>query len=327
MQQHILSAYRLPDMLPLAFDQFSIGASADAYGWTLNASGPASLLSDLSPVAGLPARVRVTIDGLQWEFVVEGLRRDRSFNRTSATITGRSASALLAAPYMPERTWTNAFDMTAEQIAADVLAFTGVGLNWGVTDWNVPAGAWSFAGPPLAAVIKVAASAGAIVQSPRVGEALSVQARYPVPPWEWAGETPDVTLALDPVMVEGYERADRPAYDGVYILGAASGVSTLVKRTGSMPAMLKPMITDPLITHVDAARQRGIAELAPSGPVAVMTLTLPVLTGPSEPGVIDVGKLILVDDPAGAWRALVTAVAVRANWPSVLQTLTVERHL
>jgi hypothetical protein len=175
----------------------------------------------------------------------------------------------------------------------------------------------------------VAESIGALVQSPRVGEAVIVAPRYPVLPWGWDAATPDVTLALDPVATEGYERTDHPAYEGVYVSGQAQGVLALVKRTGTAPAsdLLLPLVTDALLTALEAAQQRGESMLGAAGPMATMTLTLPVLTSLGEPGVIDVGKLVLVNDPAGAWRGLVRSVSVTGDHVVVRQTLTLERHL
>lgn len=327
MQTHSLAAYRLPDMTPVPLTGFDLAADEGSFGWTLNAAGPDDILALLAPAAGLPAQLRVVLDGLTWDFVVEGLRRTRAFNRTGASITARSLASLLGDPYMPERAFLNGVPATGAQLVEDALQFTGVTLDWQVTDWLVPAGAWSFTGTPLAAVRRVADAIGALVQCPRTGSVISIRPRYSVLPWQWASATPDITLALDPLTSEGYERADKPAYEGVYVSGQAQGVLALVKRTGTAPDLLMASVTDALITHLDAARQRGESMLGGAGPQAVMSLTLPVLTGSGEPGVLDVGKLVLVNDPAGAWKGRVRSVAVRADGTTVRQSLTLERHL
>jgi hypothetical protein len=328
MQTHVLTAVRLPDLTPVPITGFSLSADTGSIGWTLNAAGPLEILSLLAPAAGLPRRLRVTLDGLVWEFVVEGLRRTRSFGAANAQITGRSASALLSDPYSPPITRLNTVPMTAQQIIEDALQFTGVGLDWRCTDWTVPTGAWSHTGTAMEAVRRVADSIGAIVQSPRAGDNVIVMPRYPTLPWAWGAATPDVIVAsLDPVVSEGHERADKPEYEGVYVSGQAQGVLALVKRTGTGPALYLPMVTDALITALVAARQRGESMLGAAGKQARMTLTLPVLTGAGESGVIDVGSLVEVVDPAGTWRGLVLSVSVTAERPSVQQTITLERHL
>lgn len=328
VQSHTVSAFRLPDFTPVPLERFDLSADESAIGWTLSATGPVALLALLSPTSGLPARLRVTLDGLVWEMVVEGLRENWQFGQRDVTITARSASALLADPYAAESNYLNDVPMTAQQLLQDALQYTGVGLDWRCTDWLVPAGAWSHAGTPMSAVRRVADAIGAVVQSPRVGEAVIVMPRYPALPWEWAAATPDVLLAsLDAVLVHGYERADRPEYEGVYVSGQAQGVLALVKRTGTAPALYMPMVTDPLMTHLDACRQRGGSMLGKAGSQATMSLTLPVLTGSGEPGVIDPGKLVRVLDPAGEWRGLVRSTRVGVSMPVIEQTLTLERHL
>jgi hypothetical protein len=326
MQHHIVNVQRLPDLAVLPFTRFDLSTDASTFGWTFSGSGPESLLDDLAPVSGVPARLRVTIDGAAWEVLVEGRRRNRAFGQRTATVTARSTAVLLGDPYMAERAFISSVPMTAAQLAADALDGTGVGLDWQCTDWLVPAGAWSFTGTPLGAVRRIADAIGASLASPRAGDTVAVVPRYPTLPWNWATTTPDVALAsLDPVLVEGYEQADRPAYEGVYVSGQTAGSAFgLVKRAGTGPALYAPMVTEALATHPDAVRQRGESILGGAGPQANMTLALPVLAGV---GVIDPGKLLAVADPDEPWRGLVRGVRVTVDGPSVQQTLTVERHL
>ena len=320
---HAITAFRLPDMTPVPLTGFTLSADVGSFCWTLEARGPVELLTLLAPDEGLPTLLRVGLDGMTWEFAVEGLRRTRDFGGAQASITGRSVSALLSDPYMPEVAYLNAVPATAQQLINEALQFTDVTLDWQALDWLVPDGAWSFTGTPIAVVNRVAETIGAVVQSPRTGAEIIVAPRYPVLPWDWESTLPDVTIAVDAVVSDGFERADRPAYEGVYVSGQSQGVLALVKRTGTAPALLMPMVTDPLMTDLDAARQRGEALLGGAGPQARMTVTLPVLTGPGEPGVIDVGKLVEVD----GWIGLVRAVTVAVEWPTARQTLTIERHL
>lgn len=323
MHTHALTAFRLPDLTPVPITGFTLSADDGSTGWTCTATGPVEVLTLLAPTGATPARLRVGLDGMTWEFIVEGLRRTREFGQTTATISARSATALLGDPYMPEGAFLNAVPVTAQQIIEDALFASGVTLDWQCTDWTVPAGAWSHTGTPLSVVRRVADAIGAVVESPRVGDTVTVRPRYPLLPWDWTEALADVDIALAAVVSEGYERADKPAYEGVYISGQAQGVLALVKRTGTAPSLLLPLVTDPLMTHLDAARQRGEALLGAAGPQAPMTITLPVLTGAGEPGVINPGKLIWLD----GWAGLVRSVSVTAGQPSVRQTLTVERHL
>ena len=83
------------------------------------------------------------------------------------------------------------------------------------------------------------------------------------------------------------------------------------------------MVTDPLITHADAARARGVSILAAGGRQAAITLRLPVLP---ETGILDLGQLIEYQDGSTARRGLVRAVSVDAAIPTVWQTVEIETH-
>lgn len=316
---HSIQALRLPDLAPVPLTALNIDADAGSYCWSFSGTGPEEVLTMLDPVTG-PVALRIILDGEMWEFVIESARRTREFGATTVTVTGRSASALLGEPYVPVVAYLNAVDANAHAILDDILAYTGVSLDWRISDWVVPTGAWSFAGTPIAAICRIAEAAGAVVQSPRVGDQIIVRPRYDVLPWDWAATTPDVTIALDAVVSEGFARADRPPYEGVYLSAEAQGILALVKRAGTAPALLMPLVTDPLMNDSTVALQRGSALLGQAGPQANMTVTLPVL--PSA-GVIDCGKLVEI----GAWRGVVRAVRVAVEGPTVRQTLTIERHL
>ncbi|MFN3415892.1 MAG: hypothetical protein ACK4ZD_06200 [Caldimonas sp.] len=327
MAVHEIECVRLPDMTEVPLLGASLSADADSFGWTLQATGPVTLLDLLTPSAGEPARIRLTLDGIAWVFVVEGLRRERRFGQARVQITGRSLTALLGEPYSAPRTWLNAQTRTARQLVEDALQYTGATLDWAATDWLVGEGAWSFSGTPLAAALRVADSIGAVVQSHWSDPQLIVLPRYPLPPWEWHQAVPDVQLPLASVITDGFERVDSPGYTGVYVSGETQGVLAWVRRGGTAGDMLAPMVTDPLITHADAARQRGTAILSAAGPRARVSLTLPVLTGGSLPGVLRVGQLVEVVEPGDTWRGLVRGVDVQAELPRVRQTVVLERAL
>lgn len=332
MQSHVLSAVLLPGLEVIPFTRFSISTSRDSTGWNLSADGPLSILDQLAPDGALPAQVRVSIDGLDFEFLIDGRRRNRSFGKAPASITGRSSSYLLSDRYSPKLAYTNTEPMTAQQIVQAALEFTGVGLDWRVTDWLVPAEVWSFVGTPMDVVKRVADSIKAIVQSPRTGDNIIIAPRYPTLPWLWGAATPDVVIAsYDPVTADSFEQRDQPDYDGIYVSGQAQGELALVKLAGSGPSLYMPMITDQLLTDLEACRQRGESELSTSSGIKLdMSLTLPVLTGVDEPGVIDVGKLVEVHDTSPldeVWRGMVTGVSIESNFVKVRQTITLERVL
>lgn len=335
MAVHSVEAHLLPSLDSIPIYNVTLSADIGSFAWTLSASAPADVFDALAPSGTLPAQLRITLDGMQWVFVVDSLQRSQQFGQRSTRIAGRSATALMGAPYSRETARLSASPYNAQQLAAQALDLTGVALDWALDDWLVPAGAWSHTGTPLAAVQAIAEAAGGYVNSHRSAATLLVRHPYPtlpggIPggPWNWGGAfAADVELAPDSIITSGIERNDGPSIDGVYVSGTTQGVLAHVKRTGTAGGNLASMITDPLITATAAAQQRGLSVLGAAGAKHFVQITLPVLTGSSQPGVLDVGQLVQINESA-PWRGRVRSVSVQAAaQSSVRQSITLERHL
>lgn len=334
MAVHQIEAHLLPSLEPIPIFDVSLSADSGSFAWTFSASGPADLFDALTPTGGLPPSIRITLDGMQWVFVVDSLQRQEQFGKRSTRLAGRSATALVGSPYSRESARLNATARNAQQLAAAALDLSGVALDWGIEDWLVPAGAWSHTGTPLAAVQAITEAAGGYVNSHRSAPTLLVRHPYPtlpggVPggPWNWDGvAAADVELAASAIITSSIDRRDGPDVDGIYVSGTAQGVLAHVKRTGTAGAKLASMVTDPLITANLAAQQRGLSVLGAAGAKHLVQISLPVLTGGANPGVLDVGQLVQVNDTA-PWRGRVRSVGVQAAQPKVRQTITLERHL
>lgn len=326
MQVHHLTAHLLPGMEPVPLTDLTLAADDDGYGWSLTANGPEHLMDQLAPVAGLPAQVQVVINGMAFVFAITSTARSRSFERKRVAVQGVSVTALLGAPYMPQQSWLSTAPATAQQLAVQALEFTGVGLDWQIADWLVPAGAWSYQGTPLQAVLRVAESVGAVVRSHPTAAQLIVAPRYPVLPWHWADATPDVRMPAAVIATDELRPEPRADYNAIYVTGGSvGGVQGHVVRALSARDKLAPAVQDDLITHADAARLRGQWALASSGNKLLHTISMPVLTGGTYPGIVRPGQLLEVLDTDGAWRGLVRGVNVSATLPRVRQQLTVER--
>lgn len=334
MAVHSIEAHLLPGLTSIPIFDVSLSADSGSFAWTFSASGPADLFDELAPTGGLPPSIRITLDGIQWVFVVDSLQRQEQFGKRSTRLAGRSATALIGNPYSREAARLSTTARNAQQLAAAALNLTGVGMDWGIDDWLVPAGAWSHTGTPLAAVQAIAEAAGGYVNSHRSDPTLLVRHPYPtlpggVPggPWNWASvAAADVELAASAIITSSIDRRDGPDVDGIYVSGAAQGVLAHVKRAGAAGAKLANMVTDPLITANVAAQQRGLSVLGAAGAKHLVQISLPVLTGGANPGVLDVGQLVQINDSV-PWRGRVRSVGVQATQPKVRQTITLERHL
>lgn len=335
MAVHSLTAHTLPDLTQFAIKDVSLSADAGSFGWSFGASGRLELFDLLAPSAGLPAQIRITLDGMQWAFIVDSLVEEERFGQRGVRIGGRSVTALVGAPYSREAARLNTSGMNAQQLAEAALEFTGVSLDWGIPDWLVPAGSWSHVGTPLAAVQAIVEASGGYLQSHRT--LAQLQARHPYPdlpggipggPWNWYGAFPaDVELAPDSLVTRAIERKDGPDINAVYVSGTTAGPLAFYKRDGTAGEKRASPVTDPLITAEVVARMRGRSIVGAAGAKHMVRVDLPILTGPSQPGVLNVGQLVQVNT-AQPWRARVRSVSASASFGSApRQTVSLERHL
>lgn len=173
---------------------------------------------------------------------------------------------------------------------------------------------------------RIAEAAGGYVNAhPRL-RTLVAKSRYPVLPWNWATEVPDRTLPIDVVKTLNLRWQENPTFNAVYVSGERQGVTGHVVRAGTAGDLVAPTVVDALITHGDAARERGRSILADVGRQAIVTLELPML---SSLGLLDPGLLLAVGEGRTNWRGLVRATSIAAEWNASLtvrQTIEVQRY-
>lgn len=322
------SLVRVSDGKVIDGTNLSLSIDVDSWVWGWSASVPARYLPDLMRSEDEQVELEAQINGHLWRLVVERVQRDRRFGSSRLAVSGRGRAAWLADPYAASRTFANTEAQLAQQLMAAALTDNGISLgwtiDWQITDWLVPAGAWSFAGTPIDACVTIANAARAYLQAHPVDQTLRVLPRYPAAPWHWDELTPDIALPEDVCVTEGMEWVDKPAYNTVFVSGQEGGVLAHVTRAGTDGGMPAPMVTDPLITHADAGRQRGIAILSDTGRQVLISLSLPVL---EETGIIVPGKVVDYTESGNLRRGVVRAVDVSADFPKVRQTIRIETHV
>ncbi|CAG2126931.1 hypothetical protein LMG31506_00244 [Cupriavidus yeoncheonensis] len=307
----------------------SMTIDADSWTWGFNASLPAETLDAVQAGSdGTPVELEAVINGTAYRVLAEKISRERTFGRAAIRVSGNGKSAILGAPYAPVQNFSNSAARTAQQLMNDALTLNGTSIgwtvNWAATDWLVPSGAWSHQGSYITALNAIAGAAGAYIQPHPNQKALNVLARYPTAPWNWGSVTPDFELPAAVTMRESIEWLQRPAYNRVFVSGEGQGVLGQVTRTGTAGDILAPMVTDALITHADAARQRGLAILGDTGRQAHVSLRLPVLP---ETGIIMPGKFVRYVDGDVSRIGLVRSTSADGNMPEVWQTIGVETHV
>lgn len=315
-----IQLFRADDATPIDARNLRISFDADSWLPTFSASIPWAQRDAVMPSPAL-VEVLAYVNGAEFRFVVNKIDTARQFGQRLANISGTSVAAELAAPYADITQHSNASTITAQQLIDAALEYTGYTQDWQITDWSVPAGILNLAGTPADVALHVAEAAGAVLQADWSLKRLRMLPRYPVKPWDWASTDPDIIIPAAVTQSESVEYIDLPEYNLVYVSGQTAGVNGRVKITGSAGDRPAPMITHPLITHVDAARQRGIATLGYTGRRAIMQISLPVL---EESGVIDVCRLVEFTDGAVTRRGITRRTEITVDQPTVRQILTIE---
>ncbi|WP_203230087.1 hypothetical protein [Azotobacter chroococcum] len=95
------------------------------------------------------------------------------------------------------------------------------------------------------------------------------------------------------------EWSPQPEWNSCYVSGTSHGVAVDVRRAGTAGDAPAPDVYDELITGTDAARARGIAELAKGGNQEIVTLDLPLFPEATAPGLIEPAMLCEVRDIDG----------------------------
>lgn len=332
-----LSMVRIPDRTPVEITSVEITTSVDSWGSTFNIElADPTHLALLKPTAAGPRQIEVALNGYTWTAIVESYGKQREFGRVSVTLTGRSRTALLAAPYAPARAKVAGEARSMAQLVAEELLDTGYEAAYSTVDWVVPGGAWFYDGSaPLDAISALAAASGAVVQSDPADRRLVVRPRYPASPWNWRNTTPDHQLVEDIIISEGLQVQSQPLYDAVVVTGEleGKGVTCKVRRAGSAGDLYAPQVSSPLISEAAAGAERGRNILSDRGEQAAIEVVLPLFALPLKPG--ETGRvlpldLVQVSGEEGTWYGLCIAARWVARSESgrvvVEQTITLERH-
>lgn len=305
----------------------SMSLDADSWAWGFSADVPRGALPNLQPSNfGDPVELEAWVNGVPYRFLAEQLSTSRTFGKESLRISGRGLTATLDAPYAPTLNFGNTAARTAQQLMGDVLTVNGVPFGWTVdwqlTDWLVPGNVWTHQGAYVGAINSIVQAAGGYLQPHESDKVVKALLRYPTAPWDW-GAAADFELPADVTPREDIVWQEKHRYNRVFVSGVSAGVLGQVTRAGTDGASIAPMVTDALITHADAARQRGVRELAAGGRQAMVSLQLPVL---ETTGVIPPGKMVRYVDGSTTRVGITRSVQVDVRMPEIFQSIEVETY-
>ncbi|MCB1809990.1 MAG: hypothetical protein KDJ99_33900 [Candidatus Competibacteraceae bacterium] len=292
----------------------SLSFGIDWLSWAWQASATFPDIDAAQMLTGNPTEVLATINGFQWRAILERPNTTRGFSDQEASANGRSLAGWLAGPYAPLRSKTAEATRTAQQLCAEELP-TGWGLEWLIDDWIVPGGTFSYTNLTAIEVIqRIAAAAGAIVQADRQLRRVTVQRKWPAPPWAWGETNPDGTLPAAYIDSESVRAQPGEDFNAVLVHGdEPDGVMVRARINGTAGDKHAPDIQDRLIVDALVGRHRAIQAMADSRTHRTATLDMDLQAQPEGAGLLLPGTLLDLDETGAGYRALVIGCQVTAN--------------
>jgi hypothetical protein len=321
LMQHVITTTLL-DLTPINLASVSLSLDADAFAWSFRgALINAAQLPLVKQVGSAPVHLIVTINGYQWQVLVERIEHNRQFGQRSITLSGRGLTALLGQPYEQPASATQGDLLTVQQLAELQLP-TGWTLDWQTVNWNVPAGAYSYTNQtPIQALTNLASDIGAMLVPSRNSQAMTMLPRYPVLPWDFGVVPADVEIP-EAVLMNLVQRPVVPSQaNGVYVHGGeVGGQIGWCRRTGTDGAKLAQTVSNALMTDVIGLRAVGERVLAAQHEQpTIQSATLP-LDGVDIP-LIEVGQLVEITVDSVPVRGIVNGVTIDATLSSVRQSI------
>lgn len=280
-----ISCIRVRDDAAVVLKSVSISQSRSQWA----SSGSLVFSSRIDAQRAANELLKISINGYDFYLLCESLSESRSFGKTSYSANGRSRLAELASPNKKAINYVNIEDRSFMGLMADIIANTGWTVASQITDYLVPANAFSYATKtPAEAINMMASSIGAMLDVNNSTRTITVIPQWPVVPWNTANAVPDVILH-DGVILEFNEHRDiRPDANAVFVRGEQQGVAAKVKRFGTAGDNFAADIVDKLITDNQAARMRATAELANAGNKVQNSIRIKVMADlpPMRPGML-----------------------------------------
>lgn len=285
LMQPQISCVRVSDGVAVVLKSVSISQSRSQWA----SSGSLAFSSRIDAERAANELLKISINGYDFYLLCESPSESKAFGKTSYSATGRGRLATLASPNRKAINYVNVVARSFIGLMADIVANTGWTVASKISDYPVPANAFSYAAKtPAEAINMMANSIGAMLDVNDETQTITVIPQWPVVPWNSASAIPDVILH-DGVILEFNERIDiRPDANAVFVRGEQQGVAAKVKRFGTAGDNFAADIVDKLITDNQAARMRATAELANAGNKVQNSIRAKVMADlpPMRPGML-----------------------------------------
>ncbi|MCH7329558.1 hypothetical protein [Acinetobacter modestus] len=294
--------------------------------WSYNLTIPFYEKSKLDPVDGQPVILKIMVNGNEHRMLLENISRSRQFAKEVYKLSGRSATALLDAPYSPTRSFTQENERTSVQLVQAELdrVNSDIVLNWELIDalgWVLPANSLSYSNlTPIAAIKLIADAAGGFVYSEPDSNTLTIKAKYKKTFWDSiAIDEYDRVIPESVVMDLSTDYTMYPDYNGVFLTNDRNGNTGQINRVGTAGDVLQESINSRLLTSTTAMHSKGREVLAKAGMVETHSLLMPIT---QEIGQCLPGELTAFN---GDWWGSTDGVSGSFSYEKVTQTASIER--
>ncbi|TCB20419.1 hypothetical protein [Acinetobacter sp. ANC 5045] len=320
-----LSVTRLDNDADILVYDGNYRTDRSSWAWSYSLTVPHTEIAKLEPINGQPVILKIMVNGHEHHMLLENRTRSRNFGNITYTLTGRSQTALLDAPYAPLRSFLQENERTSVQLAQAELdrVFSDTVLNWQLIDdlgWIVANNSLSYSNlAPIAAIKLIAESGGGFIYSEKGSNTLSIKPLYKKTFWDtftvddYDRLVPDSLVTSQSTDYELY-----PDYNGITLTNDRTGKQAQVKRTGTAADVLLPPENNPLFDVVSMGAF-GKSKLAKAGMIETHTLTMPISAEVSE---CAPGEVLAF---SAEWWGIVESVSVSFSHAKVNQTVKVER--
>lgn len=285
IMQPTINCVRVSDDLKILISSVNYSISRGQFSATANIK----FCSRIDFERALGQELKISINGYDFYVICEQPSTSNRFANSGYSANCRSRFALLSAPYVRATNYANPTAKTLAGIMSDILVNTGWSLDNQMIDYPIPTGAFSYTNlTPAAALLSVAKSVGAMLYTNDATKTVSVVPQWPVMPWGTASAICDVILNDSIILEHSTSQTISPEHNAVFVRGEQQGVACKIKRAGSLGDQFASDVVDSLITHNQAARQRGTCELANSGNKQETTIRSKILNDlpPIRPGML-----------------------------------------
>ena len=320
-----LSVTRLDNDAEILVYDGNYRTDRSSWAWSYSLTVPHTEIAKLEPINGQPVILKIVVNGHEHHMLLENRTRSRNFGNITYTLTGRSQTALLDAPYAPLRSFLQENERTSVQLAQAELdrVFSNTVLNWQLIDdlgWIVANNSLSYSNlAPIAAIKLIAESGGGFVYSEKGSNTLSIKPLYKKTFWD--ALTVDDYDRLVPESLVTSQSTDYelyPDYNGITLTNDRTGKQGQIKRTGTAADVLLPPENNPLFDVVSMGAF-GKSKLAKAGMIETHTFTMPISV---EVGECAPGEVFAFN---AEWWGIVESVNVSFSHAKVNQTVKVER--